>query len=116
MTTVWIHFSTETIDALQRNFHMDELPKSVKDETSAIRFQNELSALLARGRFRLKKWSSSSCRVLAEIPNQKMASPSVAMKKPEASFLVAVKQKQSADNLIWHMVMAVPVFSCCFAA
>ena len=70
-------FSPETIEAVRRNFYMDDLLKSVKDETSAIRLQSELTVLLARGGFRLTKWSSSSREVLSEIPNQEMASPSV---------------------------------------
>ena len=69
--------SPETIEAVRRNFYMDDLLKSVRDETSAIRLQKELTVLLARGGFRLTKWSSSSRKVLSEIPNQEMASPSV---------------------------------------
>ena len=56
---------------------MDDLLKSVRDETTAIKLQQELTALLARGGFRLTKWSSSSREVLSQIPNQEMASPSV---------------------------------------
>ena len=70
-------FSPETIEAVERNFYMDDLLKSVRDETSATKLQKELTVLLARGGFRLIKWSSSSREVLSQIPNQEMASPSV---------------------------------------
>ncbi|KAL9972904.1 hypothetical protein ACROYT_G019295 [Oculina patagonica] len=70
-------FSPETIEAVKRNFYMDDLLKSVRDETSATQLQKELTALLARGGFRLTKWSSSSREVLSQIPTQEMASPSV---------------------------------------
>ncbi|KAL9972907.1 hypothetical protein ACROYT_G019299 [Oculina patagonica] len=70
-------FSPETIEAAKRNFYMDDLLKSVRDETSATQLQKELTALLARGGFRLTMWSSSSREVLSQIPTQEMASPSV---------------------------------------
>ena len=43
---------------------------SVRDEATATKLQQELTALLSRGGFRLTKWSSSSCEVLLQIPNQ----------------------------------------------
>ena len=56
---------------------MDDLLKSVRNETAAITLQQDLTTLLARGRFRLSKWNSSSCRDQSQIPNQEVASPSV---------------------------------------
>ena len=67
-------FSPETINTVKRNFYMDDLLKSVRDEATATKLQQELTALLARGGFRLTKWSSSSREVLSQIPNQEMAS------------------------------------------
>lgn len=51
--------------------------KSVQDEATTIKLLQELTALLTSGGFRLTKWSSSSCEVLLQIPNQEMASPSI---------------------------------------
>jgi len=69
--------SPETIGTVKRNFYMDDLLKSVRDEATAAKLQQELTALLARGGFRLTKWSSSSHEVLSQIPNQELASPSI---------------------------------------
>ena len=38
---------------------MDDLLKSVPDDPTAVKLQHELTTLLARGGFRLTKWSSS---------------------------------------------------------
>ena len=106
-------FSPETIEAVKRNFYMDDLLKSVRDETSATQLQKELTALLARGGFRLTKWSSSSREVLSQIPSQEMASPSVNLDLDELpverslgllwdtetdSFRFAVSSRQSAPT------------------
>jgi len=55
-------FSPETIETVKRNFYMDDLLKSVRDEATATKLHQELTALPARGGFRLTKWSSSSWR------------------------------------------------------
>ena len=70
-------FSADTIDTVRKNFYVDDLLKSVRDEDTAIRLQRELTDLLARGGFKLTKWSSSSREVLCKIPQQEMASPSI---------------------------------------
>jgi len=70
-------FSPETIETVKRNFYMDDLLKSVRDEATTTKLQQELTALLARGGFRLTKWSSSSREVLSQIPKQEMASLSI---------------------------------------
>ena len=49
---------------------MEDLLMSVRDEATATKLQQELTALLSRGGFRLTKWSSSFCEVLLQIPNQ----------------------------------------------
>jgi len=72
-----LSFSPETIETVKRNFYMDDLLKSVRDEATATKLQQESTALLARGGFGLTKWSSSSREVLSQIPNQEMASPSI---------------------------------------
>ena len=56
---------------------MDDLLKSVCDETTAVRMSRKMTSLSARGGFRLTKWISSSREVLSQIPPQEKASPSV---------------------------------------
>ena len=76
-------FSTETIEAVEKNFYMDDFLKSVCDEATAVRMFHEMTSLLARGGFRLTKWISSSREVLSQIPLQEKASPSVDLKFDE---------------------------------
>ena len=70
-------FSSDTIDPVLKNFYMDDLLKSVSSVSTASRLQLELTSLLARGGFRLTKWSSSSREVLCQIPSQEMARPAL---------------------------------------
>lgn len=72
-----VAFSVDTIKSVEKNFYMDDFLKSVCDETTAERMFREMISLLARGRFRLTKWISSSREVLSQIPPQEKASPSV---------------------------------------
>ena len=46
---------------------------SVKDEETAIRLIEELPRLLAKGGFKLSKWSSNSKRVIETIPEEARA-------------------------------------------
>ena len=72
-----VAFSVDTIKSVENNFYMDDLLKSVCDETTAVRMFREMTSLLAREGFRLTKWISSSREVLSQIPPQEKASPSV---------------------------------------
>ena len=56
---------------------MNDLLKSVSTVLTASRIQLQLTSLLARGGFRLPKWSSSSCEVLSQIPSEEMAQPAL---------------------------------------
>ena len=68
-------FSKDTIEAVHTNFYMDDFLKSVPDEAQAIRMQKEITSLVARGGFRLTKWTSSSREVLLQIPDEEKACP-----------------------------------------
>ncbi|XP_029202962.2 uncharacterized protein LOC114967138 [Acropora millepora] len=72
-----VAFSVDMIKSVEKNFYMDDLLKSVCDETTAVRLFREMTSLLARGGFRLTKRISSSREVLSQIPPQEKASPSV---------------------------------------
>ena len=70
-------FSTTTLETVEKNVYMDDLLKSVPDNTTAVKLQRELTSLLARGGFRLTKWSSSSRAVLAQIADSERTRPSL---------------------------------------
>ena len=59
---------------MRRNFYVDDCLKSVESEEQAIQLQAELREVLSRGGFRLTKFMSNSRKVLASIPESKIAS------------------------------------------
>ena len=70
-------FSPDTIEAVEKNFYMDDFLKSVCDDATSVQMFHEITTLLALGSFRLTKWISSSREVPLQIPSQEKASPSV---------------------------------------
>ena len=54
------NFAHEVIDAVQKNFYVDDCLKSVQSSCTAIDLRGQLCELLQRGGFRLTKWSSNS--------------------------------------------------------
>ena len=61
----------------KRTFYVDDLLKAVETPGKAISLAHELMALLEKGGFRLTKWASNSREVLASIPEDKRARPTV---------------------------------------
>ena len=68
-------FNKMTVNAVEKDFYVDDLLKSVPDDNDAIQLASDLMALLRRRRFRLTKWISSSKQVLATIPESERADP-----------------------------------------
>ncbi|PFX13712.1 hypothetical protein AWC38_SpisGene22184 [Stylophora pistillata] len=69
-------FFTGTIEAVEKNFYMDDFLKSVCDEATAVRMFYEMTSLLARGGFRLTKWIRLRARpeppVMANLPDSRL--------------------------------------------
>ena len=59
--------------AIDRNFYMDDLFKSVDSVTSAIKLCKELIELCQRGKFRLTKWISNDRHVIEKVPETERA-------------------------------------------
>ena len=70
-------FSKEAVKSVQEDFYVDDLLKAVETPGKAISLAHELMALLEKGGFRLTKWASNSREVLASIPEDKRARPTV---------------------------------------
>ena len=71
-------FSEETVKSVQEDFYIIyDLLKAVETPSKAISLAHKLMALLERGGFRLTKWTSKSGEVLASIPEDKRARPTV---------------------------------------
>lgn len=53
-------FGPDTAQTIRENFSVDDCLKSTLDEDTAINLCAELRSMLAKGGFRLTKWSSNS--------------------------------------------------------
>ena len=62
---------------MRRNFYVDDVLRAVSTSEAAIKLSKQLTELCARGDFNLTKFLSNNRRVLAEIPIEKRASPSL---------------------------------------
>ncbi len=59
--------------AIERNFYMGDLFKSVDSVTSAIKLCKELIELCQKGKFRLTKWISNDRHVIEKVPETERA-------------------------------------------
>ena len=66
-------FDKEAIEAVRRNFYVDDCLKFVGSEQDAIRLIDQLHHLLAKGGFRLTKWISNSTEVIESVPASERA-------------------------------------------
>jgi hypothetical protein len=60
-------YSKETLDAVTRDFYVDDLLKSFSDTEEAKKGSKELQSILAKGGFHLTKWSLKFTRSLTRI-------------------------------------------------
>ncbi|XP_022783263.1 uncharacterized protein LOC111324045 [Stylophora pistillata] len=66
-------FSEDAINAVRRNFYMDDLLASKQNCDEATGLAKDLIGILATGGFRLTKWMSNSREVLTAIPSSEVA-------------------------------------------
>ena len=66
-------FSQEAVDAVLKDFYVDDLLKSFADSERAVQVSKQLQELLARGGFELTKWISNSRSVLSAFPVEERA-------------------------------------------
>ncbi|KFD60589.1 hypothetical protein M514_27222 [Trichuris suis] len=62
-------------DRILSNVYFDNLLDSVDTEEEAVQLYKQITAILSRAGFRLRKWASSSRRLLAEVPMSERADP-----------------------------------------
>ena len=70
-------FSDEAVNAVNKDFYVDDFFKSVRTVTEASSLANELTCLLSEAGFRLTKWMSNSREVLSKIPDAERAKPTL---------------------------------------
>ena len=68
-------YSREVIKTVRRNFHVDDVLKSVPSTEQAVHLTSELAKLLKEGGFRLTKFARNSREVLQSIPPELRANP-----------------------------------------
>ncbi|KAK7879138.1 hypothetical protein WMY93_034081, partial [Mugilogobius chulae] len=66
-------FGSDAVTTVLKNFYVDDCIKSTVDEDSAISLAAALTTMLAKGGFRLTKWSSNSRKLLQTIPANERA-------------------------------------------
>ena len=66
--------SRRAADAVRRNFYMDDFLKAEHSIEDAKNVRREVTALVAKGGFRLTKWKSNAEAVLLDIPVEERAS------------------------------------------
>ena len=69
------NYPPEVIRTVRRNFYVDDVLKSVPNTDQAIPLASDLMKLLREGGFRLTKFVSNSCELLASIPPVSRANP-----------------------------------------
>ena len=106
-------FSQETINAVSKNFYLDDFLKSVNDVATASMLQQEITSLLARGCFRLTKWSSSSQEVLSQIPNKELACPTLNLDLDNLPLerTLGMKWNTDSDCLCFSVCLGQPVLT-----
>ena len=66
-----IEFGEEAVKSLRRNFYVDDMPKSEKNEDMAIKLAKDVIGMCERGGFKLTKFINNSRKVLAIIPEER---------------------------------------------
>ena len=75
------------------SFYMDDLATSEKDASTALQTASEVSKLVSRGGFRLRKWLSNRKEVLAAIPAEE--------RMPSAADLQSPLPTEKVLGLLW---------------
>jgi len=70
-------FSNEAVNAVTKDFYVDDFVKAVGTVNEASSLANEVTCLLSEAGFRLRKWMSNSREVLSEIPDGEGARPTL---------------------------------------
>ena len=70
-------YSPEVIETVHRNFYVDDVLKSTASTEEAVDVATGLVSLLKEGGFRLTKFTSNRREILAVLPSQERAKPSL---------------------------------------
>ncbi|KAK4329183.1 hypothetical protein Pmani_000412 [Petrolisthes manimaculis] len=90
-------FSPEVIQTVLKNFYVDDCLKSVSCDDDAIALVEEVTRILLKGGFQIKKWLSNSKRVVESIPSADRGKKVMSLELEEGL------PSESVLGLVWHM-------------
>ena len=70
-------FSDDAVNAVNKDFYVDDFVKSVRTVNEASSLAVEVTCLLSEVGFRLTKWMSNNRQVLSKIPEEERAKPTL---------------------------------------
>ena len=70
-------FSDEAVNAVNKDFYVDDFVKSVRTVNKASSLVDEVTCLVSEVGFRLTKWMSNNRQELSKIPEEKRAKPTL---------------------------------------
>ena len=70
-------FSDEAVNAVNKDFYVDDFVKSLRTVSEASSLAEEVTCLLSDVGFRLTKWMSNNREVLSKIPEEERARPTL---------------------------------------
>lgn len=91
-------YSTETCNAVLRNFYVDDCLPSVESTEKAVQLMDELTALLAKGGFHLTKWISNDRDVISTVSVEER---SKALREIDLS--TGALPPERALGVLWHV-------------
>jgi len=83
---------------VKRDFYVNDLITGANSIEEALTIRNQVSALLSRGGFELRKWSSNSKDLLRDIPDQTRDSAIIELDKDGVSKTLGVKWNRYRDS------------------
>ena len=89
-----VDLQPETTETLHNSFYMDDFLRSERTVTDAKVVRKGVTELLAKGGFRLVKWTSNSREVLESIPREEQA-------HPELDFYGSQLPAEGALGVVW---------------
>jgi hypothetical protein len=92
-------FNPDVINAVHRNFYVDDLLKSTKSEEEGIQLVQDLCLLLSKGGFKLTKWTSNSKVVEESVAPTERA---VSLKPLELESACRTMPRQRALGMQWN--------------
>ncbi|XP_077976283.1 uncharacterized protein LOC120332657 [Styela clava] len=103
-------FDTDVIEAIEQDFYVDDLLKSVCSENDGLRMKQQLTEILKKGGFKLTKWLSNSEKILNSIPEDEKARSILNLKFDEtlSDRVLGVYWKVSFDSFGFNIDMTSP--------